>query len=231
MVNPSLHVLCRTVVTDEITDKRMFNNLRQRLRTILSKLSPQGSGKEDLEDSDMASNTELDTNFDSEDDSAINTSSDACIAPTPTLMGLPVELRIMIHRYALQDVIDHANANVNANVFETPDLNFGGLALGNSHRILRAEVHDIFVPMIMKVLQQQVDHNFDLVSRFEQSRTRANRKAMNNSFEYASRDAMYLGGLAESYASHGSRELFQVWLTMINKRLEMEMEIYARKYL
>lgn len=231
-VGSGLHLLCRIIVANKIRDKRLFNKLWHRLRTFLQRLPRQGSGKGNDIDSDTASDAETDANIntDTERDTAIDTTCDACIVPTPTLMDLPVELRIMIHRYALQGVIDDANANAGTDLLKKSNLNFGGLALGNSHCMLRAEMHDVFVPMMMKLLQQQVDHNVALVSRFEQSaRTYANPKAMVNVFQYPSTDATYLDWLASNYALHRGGKLFEIWLAMINRRLETESELSERK--
>lgn len=38
---------------------------------------------------------------------------------------------------------------------------------------------------------------------------------------------MYLDALAERYAFHRGGKLFEVWLAVINKRLETEMQFYA----
>lgn len=79
------------------------------------------------------------------------------VGPTPTLMGLPVEVRLMIYDYIFPEILDIAwTFNPETSVHFC-----GALALLHTNRVLRAECQDMFVLLLLKRQHQRLNDDLD----------------------------------------------------------------------
>lgn len=137
-------------------------------------------------------------------------------------MGLPVEVRLIIHEYTLQDIINNAQANSLKPL--TPF--HGGLALCHVNRTLRAECQDIFVPLMMESMRLRQEHNYTVKLRYVRG-TPEEREAGLWASVFETVDTERLLDLCLNLAMVRGRTLRKKWSALMEKEGEILDKIEA----